>query len=139
MDTTLLSGTDNEALLDVSSSNYPWAWDTNNFNTLYYINGTALKAYDMDENDVAFANVTSVEKIMSAGTSDTTEVSATVTNVYGEPMSAKTVTFTVSFGDGSVSPSVTCTNASGVATTTYTVGASVGQTTITAAASDISC
>lgn len=139
MSTTTLSGSGYESLLDVGSSDYPWAWDVNNYTTLYYVSSTSLKQYDMDENDVAFCNVSSVEKIMGAGTSDQSAVTATVLNVYGEPLSGKTVTFTVSAGDGAVSPSTDCTTASGTASTTYTVGATVGTTTITATASDVSC
>lgn len=137
--TTTMSGTDYEAYLDVASASYPFAWDQNNYTTFYYVNGTSLKEYDMDEYDVAFCNVVSEEKIMSAGTSTTSDITATVLNVYGEPLSSKTVTFTVSAGDGSLSGTPACTNASGVATSTYTVGTTVGTTTITATASDVSC
>lgn len=139
MDSSTLSGTQYESLLDVSSADYPWAWDQNNYTTLYYIDSTNLKEYDMDENDVAFCNVFSTERIMSAGTSATSSVYASVLNVYGEPLSSKTVTFSVSSGGGAVSPSTTCTNASGIASTTYTIGSSVGNVTITAVASDASC
>jgi hypothetical protein len=137
--TTTMSGTENESYLDVSTSNYPFAWDVNNYTVLYYVNGTSLKEYDMDENDVAFCNVVAKDKIMSAGTSSTTDVTATVLNVYGEPLSAKTVAFTVSAGEGAVSPGSDCTNVSGIAETVYTVGDTVGTTTITATASDTTC
>ena len=137
--TTTLSGTDYEAYLDVASANYPWAWDIDNYTTLYYIDSTSEKFYDMDEDDVAFCNVTSQEKIMAAGTSATSTVTATVLNVYGEALPSKTVSFTVSNGAGSVSPATDCTSVSGTANTTFTVGSSVGITTITAAASDVSC
>ena len=139
VDTTTLSGTDYEVFLDVSSADYPWAWDIDNYDTLYYIDGVAEKFYDVDEEDVAFCNVTSIEKIMAAGTSATSTVTATVLNAYGQPLSAKTVSFTVTDGAGSVSPSTACTTATGTASTTYTVGSSVGITTIQAAASDIAC
>lgn len=137
--TTTMSGTEYESYLDVTSANYPFAWDINNYTVLYYVDGTNLKEYDMDENDVAFCNVVADDKIMSAGTSDTTDVTATVLNVYGEPMSSKTVTFVVSAGSGAVSPSSDCTNVSGIAETVYTVGATVGTTTITSTASDAAC
>ncbi len=137
--TTTMSGTDYEAFLDIASSSFPFGWDQNNYTTLYYVNGTTLKEYDMDEYDVGFCNVVSAEKIMSAGTSTTSSVVATVLNVYGEPLSAKTVAFTVSVGDGAMAGTPACTNASGVASATYTVGTTVGTTTITATASDIAC
>lgn len=139
VDITTLSGTEYEVFLDVSGSDYPWAWDIDNYNTLYYIDSTNEKLYDLDEDDVAFCNITSAEKIMAAGTSSTSTVTATVLNAYGEPLSAKTVTFTVSAGTGSLSPSVSCTSASGTASTTYTVGSTVGETILTASASDASC
>lgn len=137
--TTTMSGTDYEAYLDIATDDYPFAWDQNNYTVLYYVSSTNLKEYDMDENDVAFCNVVVEEKIMSAGTSTTSDITATVLNVYGEPMSAKTVAFTVSVGDGAISGTPACTNVSGVATATYTVGTTVGTTTITATASDVSC
>jgi len=113
IDTTTISGTDYESYLDVTTSDYPWAWDQNNFTVFYYILSTNLKEYDMDENDVAFCNVSSTEKIMAAGTSSTSDIEATVLNVYGEPLSAKSVSFVVSAGAGAVSPASDCTNASG--------------------------
>lgn len=139
VDTTTLSGTEYEVFLDVPDSDYPWVWDLDNYNTLYYIDSTNEKLYDLDEDDVAFCNVTSAEKIMAAGTSATSTVTATVLNAYGSPLSSKTVTFTVSAGTGSLSPSVGCTSASGTVSTTYTVGSTVGETTITASASDATC
>lgn len=137
--TATISGAGYESFLDVSSADYAWAWDQNNFTVLYYIDSGNLKEYDMDENDVAFTNTSSDEKIMSAGTSNTSVIEATVLNVYGEPLSAKTVSFVVSSGAGAVSPATDCTNASGVATTTYTVGETVGTVSITSTASDATC
>lgn len=140
LDTTTCSGTDYEAFLDVADSDYPWAWDQNNYTTLYYVDASDnIKMYDMDPRDVAFCNVVSSEKIMSAGTSATSSISATVLNVYGEPLSAKTVTFSITEGDGAIPTGAFCTNASGIASTTYTVGSTVGVVTITATASDTSC
>jgi len=139
LDVATLSGTDYEAYLDVSSTSYPFAWHINNYTVLYYVDSTNLKEYDLDENDVAFCNLVADDKIMSAGSSETTDVTATVLNVYGEPLSSKSVTFAVSSGAGALSPSSACTTASGVASTVYTVGNTVGNTTITASASDASC
>lgn len=137
--TTTMSGTEYEAFLDIGSADYPLGWDQNNNTILYYVDGTSLKEYDMDEYDVAFCNVVSDEKIMSAGTSTTSDITATVLNVYGEPLSSKTVAFVVSSGDGAISGSPDCTNSSGIAASTYTVGSTVGTTNITATASDVSC
>lgn len=139
MSTTTISGTDYESFLDVTTSDYPFAWDQNNFSVLYYIDGTSVKFYDMDEHDVAFCNAVSEDKVMPAGSSSTSTVTATVMNVYGEPLSAKSVAFTVSAGDGAISPASACTNASGIATSEYTVGSTVGISSITVTASDASC
>lgn len=137
--TTTMSGTDYEAFLDLGTTDYPFAWDQNNYTTFYYVNSTSLKEYDMDEYDVAFCNVVTEEKIMSAGQSTTSDITATVLNVYGEPLSSKTVAFSISDGDGSISGSPACTNSSGIAEAVYTVGTTVGTATITATASDVSC
>jgi hypothetical protein len=134
-----ISGTNYESMLDVSSSDYPWAWDQNNFSVLYYVSSASLKEYDMDEEDVAFCNVNSEEKIMAAGTASTSNITATVLNVYGEPLSSKMVTFSVSAGAGALSPSSDCTDVDGEALSVFTVGETVGITTITATASDTSC
>jgi len=137
--TTTLSGTEYESLLDADSADKPWTWDINNYDTLYYIDGTSEKFYDLDENDVAFCNVVSAEKIMSAGTSTTSSVTASVLNAYGEPMPSKTVSFVVTAGAGSLSPASACTTSSGTASTVYTVGSEVGISTIQASASDVAC
>jgi len=139
MGVSTVSGTDYAAPLDLSSSSYPFAWDCNNNTVFYYVDGTALKFFDVDEHDVSFCNVVSAEKIMSASSAETSLVTAVVLNAYGDPLSSKTVTFSVSAGDGSLSPATGCTTASGTASSTYTVGDTVGVSTITATASDISC
>jgi hypothetical protein len=129
-----------KAWIDVTSISHPFAWNVSDGSTLYFIdNGDELKLYDLNEGKAGFVNVTSDKQVLAAGTAETATVTAQVLNVYGEPKSAKTMTFSVSAGDGAVSPSTGCSDGSGLDTTTYTVGASVGTATITVTVSDISC
>ena len=134
-----LEPSDREVFLDIGSADYPFAWNVNDYEALYYVDSGDLKFFDMAPGKVAFCNVSGDEKIMSAGSGDDTEVRAIVTNVYGDVLSGKRVDFSVSAGDGSIYPDYVCTNASGIAYAIYTVGTSVGSSTITAVASDISC
>ncbi len=128
-----------KALLDVASINYPFAWNVSDLATLYFVDGTALKLYDLNETKAGFVNVTSDKQVLSAGTAETATVTAQVLNVYGEPKSSKYMTFTVSAGDGALSPAAGCSDGNGEDTTVYTVGAAVGTATITVTVSDVSC
>lgn len=138
--TTTLTAVAYKALLDVASINYPFAWNVTDLATLYFVDtGSALKLYDLNETKAGFVNVTSDKQVLAAGTGETATVTGQVLNVYGEPKSAKTMSFTVSAGDGAVSPATGCSDGTGKDTTTYTVGASVGTATITITVSDIVC
>lgn len=129
-----------KAWIDVTSISHPFAWNVSDGSTLYFAdNGNELKLYDLNEGKAGFVNVTSDKQVLAAGTAETATVTAQVLNVYGEPKSAKTMTFSVSAGDGAVSPSTGCSDGSGLDTTTYTVGAAVGTATITVTVSDIVC
>ena len=128
-----------KAKLDVASISYPFTWNVSDLSTLYYVSGTALKLYDLNETKAAFANVTSDKQVLAAGTAETATITAQVLNVYGEPKSTKSMVFSVSAGDGAISPAVDCSDINGEGTTTYTVGSSVGTATITVTVSDISC
>ncbi len=55
-----------------------------------------------------------------------------VTDANGNPVSGTTVTFAVTAGGGSVSPTSATTNSSGQATTALTLGSSAGTNTVTA-------
>jgi hypothetical protein len=92
--------------------------------------------YNLDEDASAFCNVVSQKQIVGANTAETSVVTAQVVNIYGDPLENKTVNFAVSSGDGSVSPSSDTTDSLGEATTTYTVGSTVGTSTITATVTD---
>jgi hypothetical protein len=138
--TTNMLATSKKALLDVSTINHAFAWNVSDQSTLYFVDGTEdLKLYDLNETKAGFVNVTSDKQVLAAGTAETATITAQVLNVYGEPKSAKTMTFSVSAGDGAVSPATGCSDGSGNDTTTYTVGSAVGTATITVTVSDITC
>lgn len=125
--------------LDVVTANYPFTWNVTDLATLYYVDGTALKLYDLNETKAAFVNVSSDKQVLAAGTAETATITAQVLNVYGEPKSNKTMTFSVSAGDGAISPAIGCSDGTGLDTTTYTVGSAVGAATITVTVSDLTC
>lgn len=137
--TTDLASSALKVKLDVSSISYPFGWNVSDFSTLYYVDGTALKLYDLNESKAAFVNVTSNKQVLSAGTAETATITAQVLNVYGEPKSAKTMIFSVTAGDGAISPATDCSDVNGQGTTTYTVGSAIGSSTVTVAVSDTNC
>lgn len=61
-----------------------------------------------------------------------TSLAVIVTNQFGEPLSAVTVTWTVVSGGGTLSATTTQTDASGLATVDYTTGATAGPVVIQA-------
>lgn len=139
INTTDLTENAYKAKLDVASINFRFAWNVSDLSTLYYVNGTGLRLYDLNETKAAFVNVSSDKQVLAAGTAETAVITAQVLNVYGIPKSAKTMTFSVSAGDGAISPAIGCSNVSGEDTTTYTVGSAVGTATITVSVSDTTC
>ena len=123
------------AWIEESDTNYfLYTTDPTTKNLLYGLSTADRKVYiyDLDEYKAAFSNVVFGEQILGANTGSTCAVKAQVVNVYGSPLQGKSVQFSVSSGDGSVSPSSDITDSLGEATTTYTVGATVGLTKITA-------
>ena len=64
----------------------------------------------------------------------TTPVTATVTDISGNPISGASVAFVVSAGGGSATPTPVTTNSAGIAATTWTVGNAVGTNTLTVTA-----
>ena len=111
-----------------------YAADVNQPYLLYGLSDSDRKVYmyNLNEDSSAFCNVVSNKQIMGANTGDVSTVTAQVLNVYGDPLEGKTVLFEISSGDGSVSPGSDVTDALGEATTTYTVGATVGTAQIEA-------
>jgi hypothetical protein len=135
-DTLLNSATTRQVLLNVSdySTNaYKVFYDQNDFNTLYYVPSTnILRAWNLNDTVSAFMAVNAATITLPAGTAQSTNVNADVINAWGEALSGKTVTFSVTSGDGAITPSTGSTNGSGRATTQYTVGSTVGVSTVTA-------
>jgi hypothetical protein len=131
-----LSGTNPRATAWIHPSDFT-CWNINDFDSLYGVTLTGtlagqVKLYNMTPSTAAFCNIVSSNKLLPAGTGQTSLIEAQVMNVYGLPLQSKTVNFTITAGDGSVSPASSVSNSEGVATTTYTVGDSVTSSTITA-------
>jgi len=135
-DTLLNTTDDKEILLDISdysTNTYTTFYDQNDFDTLYYVdNGTNLRAFNFDDRISAFMAVNADDTTLPAGTAQSTLVNADVINAWGEALDGKDVTFQVTAGDGAVTPSTDTTISGGRATTQFTVGATVGVSTVTA-------
>lgn len=133
--TLLNTTTDKEVLLDItdySTNAYTTFYDQNDFDTLYYIDsGTNLRAFNLDDRISAFMAVNAQDTTLPAGTAQSTLINADVINAWGEALDGKDVTFQVT-GDGAVTPSTDTTISGGRATTQFTVGATVGVSTVTA-------
>ena len=136
---TLLDTTDvKEVLLNISTYDntinpFKVFFDQNDFDTLYYVDAaTNLQSFNIDDRISAFMAVNAEDVTLPAGTSQQTFVNADVINAWGEFLNGKIVTFAVTAGDGAVSPSTDTTVGAGRATTQFTVGSTVGVSTITA-------
>ncbi len=131
-----------EVILDISN------YDTNelkvfynqlDFDTLYFVETDLdLNSFNLDDTVSAFLAVNAIDVTLAAGTETSTTVNADVINAWGETLDGKAVTWSVSAGDGAVSPSssTTGTPSAGRAFTTFTVGSTVGVSTITASVTD---
>lgn len=135
-DTLLDTSTSKQVLLDISdyaSNAYKVFFDQNDFDTLYYVDtGTNLRAFNLDDRISAFMAVNAEDTTLPAGTAQSTLVNADVINAWGEALDGKEVTFQVTAGDAAVTPSTDTTVSGGRATTQFTVGATVGVSTVTA-------
>lgn len=134
---TLLDNTANrEVLLNISSygtNEYKVFFDQNDFDTLYYVDSSAnLQAFNLDDRLSAFMSLNADDVSLPAGTSQQTFVRAEVINAWGETLDGKDVTFSVTAGDGAVSPATDTTVSGGEAETQFTVGSTVGVSTVTA-------
>jgi hypothetical protein len=133
--TLLNTTTTKEVLLDItdySTNQYTAFYDQNDFDTLYYIDsGFNLRAFNLDDRISAFMAVNAEDTTLPAGTAQSTLINADVINAWGESLDGKDVTFQVT-GDGAVTPSTDTTISGGRATTQFTVGATVGVSTVTA-------
>src|SRR5438128_10247475 len=68
----------------------------------------------------------------SVGTTLPTPLSVRVADLFGNPVAAVTVSWTPASGSGSVNPTTSTTNASGIASTAWTLGTQAGTQTIQA-------
>ncbi len=139
---TLLDTTDaKEVLLNIpgysTSQEFRVFYDQNDFDTLYFVDSsTNLQAFNTDDRISAFMAVNAEDTTLPAGTAQQTFVNADVINAWGESLDGKVVTFAVSAGDGAVSPSTDTTVSGGRATSQFTVGSTVGVSTITASVTE---
>lgn len=108
------------------------------FTALYYVDSSFnLQLFDVDDRISAFMAVNADDITLPAGTAQQTFVTAEVINAWGEALAGKDVTFTVTAGDGAVSPSTDTTTTSGIAETQFTVGSTVGTSTVTATVTEL--
>lgn len=70
---------------------------------------------------------------VAAGLAATTPLSVKVVNQDGTPLAGVAVAWSVTSGGGSVSPTTSTTDASGIASASFTAGASEGTTVVSAA------
>ncbi len=135
---TLTDSTDTkEILLDItgysSAQEFTLFYDQNDFDTLYYVDAsTDLQAFNIDDRISAFMAVNAEDVTLPAGTEQQTPVNADVINAWGEVLSGKVVTFSVTVGDGAITPATDTTDGSGRATSQFIVGSTVGVSTVTA-------
>lgn len=95
-----------------------------------------LLQYNLDPDITAFSAVNIDNYSLQAGTGEIGTITAEVINSWGEPLSGKTVTYAVIQGDAVVNPASSVTNASGIATTQLTVGATAGPIQVQTSISD---
>jgi len=146
LDIVRLKTVNKDTLLDTSSSKeirlnitnyeanqFKLFYDQNDFDTLQYVDAsTNLQSFNVDDRISAFMAVNALDNTLPAGTALQTLVNADVINAWGETLDGKVVTFAVTAGDGAVSPSSNTTVSGGRASTQFTVGSTVGVSTVTA-------
>lgn len=98
-----------------------------------------LLSFNTDSDQSAFAAVNVDDFTLRAGVSppDSSTVTAEVINAWGEPLDGKTVNFSVTTGDGAVSPPSDTTDVNGEATTTFLAGTTPGAVTIKASITEV--
>lgn len=140
---TLINTTDDKEVL-LSQTGYTTTnklkvfYDQNDFDTLYFVDtSNNLRAFNIDDRISAFMSVNAEDVTLPAGTSQQTFVNADVINAWGESLDGKVVTFAVTAGDGAVSPSSDTTVSGGRASTQFTVGSTVGVSTVTATVTEV--
>lgn len=139
IDDNNLENTSYETELNLSSVAMPLAWDVQDMDVLYVIDGSDVYAFNTDEDSVAFANVSIADSVLPANSSEQTVVTAYASNLYGDPLSNKRVYFAITSGGGSISPASACTTSSGTASVTFTSATVSGTSIITVTASNDAC
>lgn len=134
---TLLNESDTKELFlnisDYATNRYRIFFDQGDFDTLYYVDSSNnLQSWNIDDRISAFMAVNAEDVTLPAGTAQETDVNADVINAWGEVLDGKVVTFAVTAGDGAITPSSDTTVSGGRATTRFTVGSTVGVSTVTA-------
>ncbi len=139
MDAGTLAVSSSEAELDITSVASPLARDVSDTTVLYTVIDDNVYVFNASEDDVSFCNVVSDATLLPASSEFTTTVTALVTNMFGEPLSNKTVAFALTAGGGSISSASDCTTSSGTAVTTFTASSIEGTSLVTATASNDVC
>ena len=97
-----------------------------------------LLAAGCDDDDDPFVPVVTTVTMTSgspqtvARNATSTPLTVTVKDQNGDPITGRTVNWAVATGGGTLASSTSVTNAQGVATMTYTAGATAGTATVTA-------
>jgi hypothetical protein len=128
-----------EVELDISSVDDPMSGDPVDLDTFYVVNNNNVYVMNVDPDSVAFCNVVAVDPIVPAQSGYQTSITAYVTNLYGDPIQGRLVTFSITSGGGAISPATDCTTSSGTAHTTFVADEVVGTSVITATASNTTC
>ena len=139
IDAGTLSVAKYEAELDVTAANVSLARDVADTSVLYTVIDNDVYVFNASEDDTAFCNVVVDDTILPASSGFSTTVTAIVTNMFGVPLSNKTVAFALTAGGGSISSASDCTSASGTAITSFTASSIVGTSFVTATASNDVC
>lgn len=116
----------------------PFGWNLGSESgtrTLTATAGSVRATYTLRVRSQPAARIVGVAGLTQAGiTGGATPVPPTVrvVDVFNNPVPGVAVTFTVTSGNGSVSPATVTTDSSGIATTTWTLGMTTGTNTIRA-------
>lgn len=131
---------DKEARFNISNysiNDFKLFFDGSDLDSLRFVDAsTNLQTFDLDDRISAFMAVNALDTTLPAGTALQTLVNADVINAWGESLNGKVVTFTVSAGDGAVTPATDTTAGAGRASTQFVVGSNVGISVITASVSE---
>lgn len=112
------------------------SWTTQSSLDYKIMSNAELLQFNLDPDVAAFDAVNVDNFSLQAGTGEIANITAEVINAWGDPLSGKDVNFQVIEGDGVVNPPSTTTNASGIATSQFTVGNVAGPIQVQVTVSD---